>query len=154
MKILVCTDGSVQSQESLEEAAEIVEGYKPDDVAIIHVYQAKDIPYLGEYISKDRIENLKKTQDQQKEEANKILAQALETFEKKNIKARTFLGQGTPSEAIARVALEEEFDMVVVCSRGRGGLRKIQRKIKDVGSRPGKAKFTLVPALFMRHHKE
>ncbi len=153
MKILVCTDGSEESKAILEEASMVVEEHNPDEVVIIHVYQTSQPAYLGEYISKDRLEYIKKLEEQQNEEVNKILTEVLETFKKKNIKARTFMEQGIPSEIIAKIALEEEFDMIVVCSRGRGGLRKIVRKIKDISSRQGKAKSALIPALFLRRHR-
>ena len=41
MKILVCTDGSEQSQKALEKAAEIAVGCNANEVAIIHVYDEK-----------------------------------------------------------------------------------------------------------------
>ncbi len=154
MKILVCTDGSEQSKAILEEASRVVEEHNPEEVVILHVYQSSVPPYFGEYISKDRLEYLKKLEEKQNEEVSEILTEVLETLKKKNIKARTFMQQGVPSEIIAKVALEEEFDMIVVCSEGRGGLRKIVRRIRDVSSKQDKkqdkTKTTLIPALFLR----
>ncbi len=127
MKILVCTDGSEHSLKALEKAAVIAEGCKAHEVAIIHVYEGKfdfsAMPFEGS-ITKEDIERFRKVQKEQEEERERILAEALEYFEAKNIKARTILTQGHPSYTIVKVAYEEGFDMIVIGSRGLGGFKK------------------------------
>ncbi len=53
-----------------------------------------------------------------------LYAQAIRIFEKKGIKVSTILKERHPSETIAKVSEEGEFDMVVIGSRGLGGLKK------------------------------
>ncbi len=126
MKMLVCTDGSEQSQRVLEEALRIAEGCKPEDVAIIHVYRPQTSAFLGmsTNLTKEDITRLKKLGEEHKEEANKILEDASRLFKQKNINARTILEEGHPAETILQVASEESFDMIVIGSRGIGGWGK------------------------------
>ena len=129
MKILVCTDGSEQSQKALEKASIIAEGCNVDEVVILHVYEdihgiisIKDTmgsPSEGDF------EYFKKIREEHKENKRKILSEALKIFENKNIKARTIWKEGHPSHTIASVGCNEGFDMIVIGRRGMGGLKKI-----------------------------
>ena len=130
MKLLVCTDGSEHSQKALEEASKIAGGCNVDDIAIIHVYNpTPDSFYLrGDEVStitKEDIERFKEMEEQHKDEKRKILSDALEFFKNKNISARTIFKEGHPAEVITKVASEEGFDMIVIGSRGLGGLKKL-----------------------------
>lgn len=131
MKILVCVDGSEDSQKALEKASIIAEGCNVNEVAIIHVDEGKlglsNAARGGEGYSLSVVdtENLKRITEEHKEERNKLLQEALKIFEAKNIKARTILKEGHPSLTIVKVAAEEGFDMIVIGSRGFGGLKKL-----------------------------
>jgi nucleotide-binding universal stress UspA family protein len=126
MKILVCTDGSEQSQKAIEKAAMIAEGCKVDEVAIIHVYDTKeDIPFTTESITYEQMESLRKLMEEHEKERKKILSEALKFFEGKNIKTHTILKEGHPSHTIVSVAHEEGFDMIVLGSKGLGGLQRL-----------------------------
>lgn len=128
MKILVCTDGSEQSQKALEKASLIAGGCNVDEVAIIHVYDHKpDLSYPrdGEYgLGREDMEKFRKLQDGKKNESKKILEDALKFFEEKGIKARTIFKEGHPAENIVEVGCGEEFDFIVIGSRGLGGFKK------------------------------
>lgn len=127
MKILVCTDGSEQSQKALEEAAIIAGGCKVDEVAVIHVHDPRldtTFPYY-ESITQEQIENFQKMMEDHKKDRKKILSNALKFLEGKNIKARTILEEGHPSHTIVHVAQQEGFDMIILGSRGLGGLQKL-----------------------------
>ncbi len=124
MKILVCTDGSEHSQKALEEASKIAGGCNADEVIIIHVYE-KPPTYYSEATSVADIDRFRELDRAEREERKKILAEALKIFEKKNIKASTIFEEGHPAEAITKVASEGDFDMIVMGSRGRGGLKKL-----------------------------
>ena len=130
MKILVCTDGSKHSQKALEEASKIAGGCNADEVAIIHVYDnPSTLSYFrggeGYAVTQEDTERFRELDKQHKEERKKILTEALKTFAKNNIKASTIYKEGHPSEVITRVASEGEFDMIVIGSRGMGGLKKL-----------------------------
>lgn len=127
MKILACTDGSEYSQKALEQAAIIAGGCNVVEVAIIHVHDPSldtTFPYY-ESISAEQMQNFKKMIEGQKEQAKKILSEAEKHFKEENIKARTILKEGNPPDTIVKIAQEEGFDMIVVGSRGLGGLKKI-----------------------------
>lgn len=124
MKILVCTDGSKDSQKALAEAAKIAGGCNADELAIIHVYDNTKV-FLGEAASLSQVERFQELLEQQKEERKNILADALQFFEGKNISVSTIFEEGHPVEVINKVAAEGGFDMIVIGSRGLGGLKKL-----------------------------
>ncbi len=130
MKILVCTDGSPHSKKALEKAAEIASGCRITELAVIHVYDNKpesSIFYWDEStsISEDQIQQLRDIVEQDKEKRKNILLEALKFFEDKGIKVRTIFEQGHPSHTIVQIAENEGFDMIIIGSRGLGGLNKI-----------------------------
>ena len=131
MKILVCTDGSEQSQKSLEKALIIAKGCNVNEVAIIHVYDLKRHGFSSfsrgeEFIpSQEDLEKYKKMEEEHKNEHKKILQDAIKLYEEKNINARTIFKEGHPSHTIVETADEEGFDMIVIGSRGLSGLKKV-----------------------------
>ncbi len=124
VKILVCTDGSEHSRAALEVAAQIAEGSKIDEVAILHVYQPliANIPTGG---SREEVQSYKKIEEKHRKEKEQYLLDGLEIFEKANIKARPIFKKGHPAETIIKVASSGEFDLIVMGTRGIGGLKKI-----------------------------
>ncbi len=81
--------------------------------------------YYSEATTVADIDRFRELDRAEREERKKILAEALNIFEKNNIKASTIFEEGHPSEVIRRVAAEGDFDMIVIGSRGRGGLKKL-----------------------------
>ncbi len=126
MKILVCTDGSEHSKKALREASVIAEGCNVNEVAIMNVFEPwSDVPFPYEGTTPEQIENFQKMKEEQKEERKKILSEASKFFKEKNLKTRTILKNGHPAQMIVNVAHEEKFDMIVIGSRGLGGLKKL-----------------------------
>ena len=125
MKILVCTDGSKYSQKALEEASVIVKGCNVNEVAIIHVYEKFDSFPISVEGNIEQTEINRLMMEEYKKKGEKILSEALKFIEEKNIKARTILKKGHPADTIISVAQEEGFDMIVIGSRGLGGLKKL-----------------------------
>lgn len=128
MKILVCTDGSKQSEKAIKAAADIAGGCSVDEVAVIHVYESKyPTPYWGEgfHVTKEDIERFQAFENKEKEKRKLLLTEAAGAFTEKNIKTDTLFKEGHPAETIAKVAAEGGFDMVVIGSRGLGGLKKL-----------------------------
>ena len=125
MKILVCTDGSKYSQKALEEASVIVKGCNVNEVAIIHVYEKFDSFPMSVEGNIEQTEINRLVMEEYKKKGEKILSEALKFIEGKNIKARTILKKGHPADTIISVAQEEGFDMIVIGSRGLGGLKKL-----------------------------
>ena len=122
MKILVCTDGSEQSQKALEKASLIAGGCNADEVAIIYVYEV--IPFHDETYSKEALERHEQLQKEKKKEGEMILHNAITFLKEKGINARTIFKEGHPAETIVEVGCGEGFDFIVIGSRGLGGLKK------------------------------
>ncbi len=130
MKILVCTDGSEQSQKALEKTSMIANGCNADEVAVIHVYiRTPDVNFINGMeaysLKKDDMERFRAIGEQYKEKGEKILAEALNFLKEKNIEARAICKEGHPSHTIVNIAYEEGFDMIVVGSKGLSGLQKL-----------------------------
>jgi len=125
MKILVCTDGSKHSQKALEEVSVIVKGCNVNEVAIIHVYGKFDSFPVAVEGNIPHMEINRLAMEAYKKKGEKILSEALKFIRRKNIKVRTILKKGHPVDTILGVAQEEGFDMIVIGSRGLGGLKKL-----------------------------
>lgn len=108
MKILVCTDGSNHSRKAVAEAADLAEAIANCEVTVINVYN--DMAFNG-YIHT------------YKEEGEKIIAESVKVFSTKNIQVKTLLLGGNPAQTILKVA--QEYDMLILGSRGRGGLKTL-----------------------------
>ena len=112
MKFLVCTDGSEYSQRAIEKAALIAEKCEIGEITILHVYDDSHytaIPFLpdgGISITEEEIESLKKVNERERKEREKLLAKASEYFSRKMLKNRTLLKEGHPSHTIIKVAQE------------------------------------------------
>ncbi len=129
MKILVCIDGSEQSQKALQKALDIAGGCKADEVTLISVYEKRyDLPETTTDrlpITHDDLKRFTKIEEQERSDIDKMLSEAVSLFAKNNINAQSLHECGHPAETIARVAAEGDYDMIVIGSRGLGGLRKL-----------------------------
>lgn len=125
MRMLVCTDGSEQSKKALKEACRFAHNFKDVDVSILTVFQATYIPMDGVYggsVSGDIQDQLEKAKINEGEE---ILKDAAKIFADENISHKTILKKGHPSDAIVTEAEEGKYDLIVLGSRGLGGLKRL-----------------------------
>ncbi len=120
MKILVCTDGSEQSLKAVQKAADIVADIKEAQVTVVHVEESISHPY--EIPSR---EHSPEGHEQLEKEHKKVLAKAQKVFEEKNVKAETAVKQGHPASTILEMASKENYDLIVMGSRGLGGIKKL-----------------------------
>ena len=130
MKMLVCTDGSEQSQKALEKAVLIAKGCLVEEILIIHVDDGKhDYPSFTRgsngFVATKEIEQFLKKKEEKEAERNKLLADAHKAFVKEGLKVETLLAKGHPANTIVSVAGEKGYDLIVIGSRGLGGLRKV-----------------------------
>jgi nucleotide-binding universal stress UspA family protein len=122
MKILACTDGSEKSLKALKEAAKIAKCVN-GEVTVIHVEELIPHPAdIGPYFSE---ESFKQFEERNREDTARIMADAVKIFEEQKIEVKTLLKKGHPSETISKAASEGGFHMVVIGSRGLGGLKKL-----------------------------
>lgn len=126
MKILVCVDGSEQSKRAVMEAAKLAECIRGSEVTVLHVmvnlYQHTSTWMLENMASQRKLEAIEKYMQ---EENATILKEALAIFSEKNIPAKTMSRTGHTAIAIEKAADEGDFDLVVIGSRGLGGLKKL-----------------------------
>ncbi|MDY6826237.1 MAG: universal stress protein [Bacillota bacterium] len=133
MKMLVCVDGSEQSQKALEKAALIAAGPHINEVTVIHIFEGKMDPSSsaiawggeGYAITEADIEHFKERYEMEKKKGEAILQEAKRFLAGKNIEAETILKDGHPSHTIIEAAQENDFDIIVVGSRGLGGFKKL-----------------------------
>ncbi len=133
MKMLICVDGSEQSQKALEKAALIAAGPHIDEVTVIHIFEGKMDPSSsaiawggeGYAITEADIEHFKERYEMEKKKGVAILQEAKSFLAGKNIEAETILKDGHPSHTIIEAAQENDFDIIVVGSRGLGGFKKL-----------------------------
>lgn len=129
MKLLVCTDGSEQSKKAMEKAVEIASGCKVSQVTLINVYEkTDDLPPESHDripITKEDVRVIKEMRENEKEDRKTLLTEQAEYFKKNNIQPETIAECGHPAEVITRVANEGSYDMIILGSRGLGGLKKL-----------------------------
>jgi nucleotide-binding universal stress UspA family protein len=113
-RILVCYDGSPESERALARVAEISAAV-PSRVTVVSVAEptARTGPFTEEA---DPIEA---------EAHNRLLEKALWTLSDHGIGAATVEPTGAPAESIVEVARELGADLVVVGSRRRGVVRRL-----------------------------
>jgi nucleotide-binding universal stress UspA family protein len=129
LKILVCIDGSSQSEKALGKALEIAGGCSADEVTIMTVFEdIYDFPETTTDrlpITHEDLKRFEKIGEKEREVKKEMLEEAAQKFETLNLKVNTHLDCGHPAETIARVADEGGYDMIVIGSRGLGGLKKM-----------------------------
>ncbi len=130
MKMLVCIDGSEQSQKAMNKAIELAKAYGINKVSLIHVYESTQRNYWlasgeGYYPSQEDIERLQRMQTEILDQHKKMMDEAAVAFEKNGIDVEVILEEGHPSHTIAKVANDGNYDVVVLGNRGLGGLKKL-----------------------------
>ena len=116
MKILVCTDGSEIAEKAIEYAADFAKNYRAD-LTVIYVIDHETSmkkPVYDKYGDKTH-----KAKEVLKE-ATKTIAQA-----SAEIEVTERIAVGPVSREIVRIAKAEEFESIVVGTRGSGGLRRM-----------------------------
>ncbi len=129
MKILVCIDGSANSQKGVEVAAQMVDDCKVNKIALIHVHESSQLfpdYWQGKYpFTAEEKEQINKLDSRVKEERKKIFTDALKVFENKKLDIETIFKVGHPAEVIAETAEHGGFDLVVIGRRGSGSVKKL-----------------------------
>lgn len=113
-KILVAYDGSPHSRRALQAALDLARG----EGSSAHLLYAYDrIPsYLGE-------PNLQSVTDRIVASAREMVEHTLEQASVTGVPVTADILEGPPAEAVLRVAEAENFDLIVMGSRGLGQLQ-------------------------------
>ena len=122
-KMLFATDGS---KHSLQAAGEAVRLAKVLNAAVTVISVAQNVPaFKGlEGLSYEQAEGYTKNiNDAFLKDTKKILKDAEKVFVDNDIPCETVLRQGHPAEVICQVAEEGDFNLIVMGSSGKGGLK-------------------------------
>ncbi|MEW5920840.1 MAG: universal stress protein [Bacillota bacterium] len=119
IKMLVATDGSEHSLKTLSEACNIALALNAD-VTVITVIE--ELHYT-EYVF--HLQTAEKMKVEYWERAQKILDQAEKIFQDKGIKVKKIIAKGHPAEMICQTAAKENANLVIVGSRGLGGIKEL-----------------------------
>ena len=125
MKILVCTDGSEQSRKAAVKAADLLANREDAEVTVLHVWHIDASFVLYPEAGHIAAEILQRIEQQKQDEGNRMLSKTAAIFEGKNIKTLKMLKRGHPATTIVETASEGGFDLVVIGSRGLGGIKKM-----------------------------
>lgn len=128
-KILVALDGSKPADKALDFALDLGEKYSAN-IVLLSVVPLVIVP-LGTYPTAGVSPIPPVAMDTYSKELRvsheKVLSEALKKAKKikPNLKVSTKLVEGRPSDKIIETAKEENFDIIVVGSRGLGGIKKL-----------------------------
>lgn len=128
MKLLVCTDGSPDSEKALKKAVEIAGGCRADEVTVLSVIASKySFPETTTDrlpLTSDDIKHFENILELERKEKYIMLTEAAKLFTEIKVNVNILIESGHPAETIARVAAEGNYDMIIIGSRGLGGLKK------------------------------
>ncbi|MBW7455480.1 universal stress protein [Paenibacillus sepulcri] len=116
--IVVAYDGSMASVKALNTAIELVEKKQANRITVVHVYS---VPYMAIADSVVSVPN--SVQREWLEKAQKLLADASEKISQLPY-ANTVILEGSPAEAILQYTEQNGGNLIVIGSRGLGGLRE------------------------------
>ncbi len=116
MKILVCTDGSEVAQKAIEYAADFANNFQAA-LTVMYVIDHETSmkkPVYDKYGEKTH-------------KAKEILREAKERVKEldEDVEVTERIAVGPVSKEIVRIAKTEEFDSIVIGTRGLGGLRRM-----------------------------
>jgi nucleotide-binding universal stress UspA family protein len=119
-RILVPLDGSEYADKALDWALDLAEKYNAS-IELLTV-----IPLLGPFTTCGIEPLFGPSLKELQEQAGKMLAEALKKAKKSkpNLKISTKVLEGRPSDKIVETAKEENFDLIVMGSRGLGGVKE------------------------------
>ena len=119
-KILVALDGSEHAKHDLNYALESAVKWSAELIILNVIPQVYSLTYFDEFSAQyipDLMDNLR-------ESHQRILSEAANVVKNKqpDMKVETRLEEGRPSDVIVEIAQEEDVDLIVMGSRGMGGI--------------------------------
>jgi len=128
-KILAALDGSKPADKALDFALDLAEKYSANIVLLsvvplvivpLGIYPTAGVPPIPPVAMDTYSKELRVSHE-------KVLSEALKKAKKikPNLKVSTKLVEGRPSDKIIETAKEGNFDIIVVGSRGLGGIKKL-----------------------------
>ena len=123
-KILVAVDGSELSYRSVDYALDLAQKYSAQ-VKIITVLDAPSDTLVAQ-ASAFAPQSMKEHEEKLEKAHEKILLKAMKKAERltQKISVTTEVLEGSPAEKIVETAKKEAFDLIVMGSRGLGGIKE------------------------------
>jgi len=112
-KLLLATDGSKHSKNTIEQAIKLAKKFDTE-VTILYVIEVN--PQQGY----DFFASYRKKEEELVNAGEEVLKKTAEAFEEQGIKANTRLEKGNPADIICGIAHEEDFELVILGGRGLG----------------------------------
>ena len=122
--ILVALDGSDHANHALTVAMDLAEKYSAN-LLLLTAVQPIYLSSGGFYPSTAKV--MRDIAETQKKDSEQVLAKAQTHVKKGNltIQVATKLVEGRPADVIIATAQEESVDLIVMGSRGRGGIKQL-----------------------------
>ncbi|HHV71119.1 MAG TPA: universal stress protein [Clostridia bacterium] len=118
-KILLATDGSPSAAKAVEETAKIAAPLNAEVTVLSVISHAVDV---SDYISLNLDEELKQFANDYRKaievKCNEIVDNAVKPLKEKGIKVNAKVVPGDPAATIARIAEEENYDLIIMGNRG------------------------------------
>ncbi|MCC7226972.1 MAG: universal stress protein [Burkholderiaceae bacterium] len=117
MKILIPVDGSKPSINAVKYVVGLVRNLRSKcAVTLISVHDDAGLNHVRRFVSKDQIDDyLRELSDKQIKPAQKVLNEA-------DVLHSAVIKRGNVAEEIVALAKKEKFDLIVMGTKGRGGL--------------------------------
>lgn len=113
MRVLIATDGSVDSLEAARQFARLTHGHK-HQVTILYVMPVLTIGRRDAYMLSE-----------QEAEGLSALNAVKAIFDGHGSDIETMIRQGTPADAIIEIARDGGYELIVIGSKGKGGFREM-----------------------------
>lgn len=133
-KVLLATDGSEHSGKTVAEAAKIIASLQGEitvlsvveDIPVSEYYKASKAFESYDPAAIDKIKKSLSDAEASLENTARIILEKTESiFMEKGISVKTLLKKGHPADIICSVAEDGNFDLVIIGSRGLGGLKEL-----------------------------
>lgn len=118
-KILVAYDGSKASRQALDKAIALAEAAPNAELEVVHVLQFPNF-IIGEAMINTPVY----IRDDYYQTAEKIMNEAKERVAQLSTSVNVTMLEGGPAQAILEFAEEKKCDIIVIGSRGLGGIRE------------------------------
>ena len=119
LRILVAIDGSVYSMRAVEYVLRLAQANCAIEPHLLNVQLPIESGHVRQFIAREALE------DYYREEGLAALKDAEAALQAANHPCATHIAVGNAAETIARYALELKFDLIVIGTKGRTGLRHV-----------------------------
>ncbi len=123
MKLLVCVDGSKESDKALSKTVELSSGCRIDKVAVMLVFQKVDFPFVesAETSDSEIMDSFNLMNEELMKQHERFLEESATKLRDQGIDPEVIMKEGRPANTIAEVAEKEGYDLIIIGGRGRSG---------------------------------